>query len=212
MKIQPYIEKLSSSQEYKSFESEHKDAFLAAGFFVLDLENKKNVHQIDYFVPSQNKVAAFTLDLEKPVQLQMLQMMNDKRPEPLSMETNLDLDALEGVLEDGMKNRNYSEKIKKIIAVIQTLEGKKVWSLNCILSGMELLRAHVDDDTKTILKMEKSSLMDIVKKVQPGALRQQQGPVTKGDVGAQIEKLNKLEKQIEAEKKRLEQDKDKVPT
>jgi len=62
MKIQPYIEKLNSSKEFKKFTEENKDAFLMAGFFVLDLETKMNIHQIDYYMPSTKKVAAFTLD------------------------------------------------------------------------------------------------------------------------------------------------------
>jgi len=34
MKIQPYIEKLNTSQEFKKFNKDHKDAFVIAGFFV----------------------------------------------------------------------------------------------------------------------------------------------------------------------------------
>ena len=35
-----------------------------------------------------------------------------------------------GSQEDEMKNRNITEDLKKVIAVIQTIEGKKVWILN----------------------------------------------------------------------------------
>src|SRR3989338_8724061 len=104
MKIQPYIEKLNSSEEYKKFIGEHKDAFLVAGFFVLDLEMGKNIHQIDFYVPSEKKFAAFTLD--EGVQYQLLDTLSENIPEHLDLKTNIDLDALEGILEDEMKNRN----------------------------------------------------------------------------------------------------------
>lgn len=90
MKIAPYVSKLNDSTEFKGFQKEHKDAFMIAGFFVIDLETNKNVHQIDYYVPSKKKIAAFTLD--KHVTMQMLDLMNSKVPEKLDLKTNTDLD------------------------------------------------------------------------------------------------------------------------
>ena len=169
MKIKPYVNKLHNSKEYKDFTRKHSDAFVIAGFFILDLENKKNIHQIDYYVPSSKKVAAFTLD--GGVTLQMLALMNSKVPEKLDITTKVDLDALHGILEDEMKNRNITDEVKKIIAVLQSVDGKKVWNLNCVLTGMGILRAHVDDDSRTVLKMEKASIMDYLKKVNPKELQ-----------------------------------------
>lgn len=172
MKIQPYIDKLQSSKQYKTFQNQYNDAFLVAGFFVLDFESGANMHQIDYYVPSKKKVAAFTLD--KEIVVQLLDTVNKKVPEKLDMKTNVDLDALKGILEDEMKNRSITEDIKKIIAVLQTIEGKKIWVLSCVLSGMGILKAHVEDSSRTVLKMEKSNLMDYIKRI-PGAAMMQQG-------------------------------------
>ena len=69
----------------------------------------------------------------------------------------------------------YIKDIKKMIAIIQSIDGKKVWNINCILSGMEVLKAHVDDDSQTILKMEKASLMDYVKKIPAAELKKMAG-------------------------------------
>ena len=167
MKLTPYLERLSTSQEYKDFQEKNPQAFPTAGFFVLDLETKQNIHQIDYFIPKKKKVAAFTLDNPEKVQVQMMDLMSDKTPEHLDLTTNTDLDQLEGILEDEMKNRGDTEKIKKIIAVLQTLDGRKIWNLNCVCSGMEILKAHVNDADKTVLKMDKASVLDFVKQV-PG--------------------------------------------
>ncbi len=207
MKIQPYIEKLNSSKEFKKFKDKYNDAFLVAGFFVLDLEMQQNIHQIDFFIPSQKKIAAFTLD--SGVNLQILDTMSEKTPEKLDMNTNIDLDAIEGILEDEMKNRNMTEEIKKIIAVIQNIKGKKIWNLNCVLSGMEILKAHVEDESQTVLKMEKLSFTDIVKKmpieqIQPLQQPQQaQSVQNKEDTEEELKKLEKLEEEIQREKQRL---------
>ncbi|MEK6928321.1 MAG: hypothetical protein AABX11_07855 [Nanoarchaeota archaeon] len=223
MKIRPYVNRLNDSKEYKDFCKKHADAFLIAGFFILDLETKKNIHQIDYYVPKEKKVAAFTLD--GGVNVQLLSMVNNKVPEVLDINTNIDLDALYGILEDEMKNRNITENIQKIIAVLQNIDGKKMWNLNCVLSGMGILRAHIDDDSKTILKMEKASILDYIKKVNPADLQKtlaasqgiqqsnetlnppqasQKGKLTKAQINTELDKLNKLEEAIEAEKKKLQ--------
>lgn len=206
MKIAPYVSKLNSSDIFKDFQKTNKDAFIVAGFFVLDLEGGKNVHQIDYYVPSKKKVAAFTLD--KQVTMQMLDLLNAKSPEKLDLKTNIDLDQIPGIIEDEMKNRSITSEIKKVIAIIQNLDGKKVWNLSCVLSGMGILNAHVEDSSRTVLKMEKKSLMDFVQKINPEDLKakmqqsgQQKAP--KSSTEDQIKKLDELEQAIEKEKEAL---------
>lgn len=217
MKIKPYVDNLISSKKYTEFKQKYPKAFMVAGFFILDLEGGQNIHQIDYYIPSEKKVAAFTLD--KGVDLQVLKMPGGKKPEELDLNTNIDLDALSGIIHDEMRNRNISEDIKKIIAVVQTVKGKKIWNINCILTGMEILRAHVEDSSGTVLKMERISMMDIMKKM-PGQMQAQpqpqaqpqvdmqpqpqiQGPQTKEEVEDQLQKLDKIEEEIEKEKELL---------
>lgn len=198
MKIKPYIDRLNSSKEFKEFKEKYRDAFMTAGFFVLDLEFGKNIHQIDYYVPSEKKVAAFTLD--RGVVVQLLDTLSGKLPEHLDINTKVDLDALQGILQDEMKNRSITEEIKKIIAIVQNIEGKKIWNLNCVLSGMEILRAHIDDESQTVLKMDKSSILDYVRKITPQPIRV---PETENDVKKELSKLNKLESEIEKEREIL---------
>lgn len=204
MKIKPYIEKLSNSDQFKKFKTQYPDAFMVAGFFIIDFDMGQNIHQIDYYIPSTKKFAAFTLDNQ--VTLQLLEAMSKKTPEPLDMRTNIDLDALKGILEDGMKNRGMTEEIRKIIAVVQNIQGRKIWNLNCVLSGMEILKAHVEDSSQTILRLEKSSLVDLMKKVQlPGAMSGplQQDRPNKKNLKLEIKKLDELAKEIQREKDEL---------
>ena len=207
MKIAPYVERLNNSTQYTSFQKEHKDAFIVAGFFVLDFEAGQNLHQIDYYVPSEKKVAAFTLD--HGVTVQMLGMVNNSTPERLDIKTRTDLDALKGILQDEMKNRNITEEVKKIIAVIQSLQGKKIWSVNCVLSGMGILRASIEDESQTVLKMEKSSIFDYVKKIPGAQLAKMQKASAENakpeELEDELKKLDKLEAEIEHEKTEIKQ-------
>ena len=214
MKLKPLVDKLNDSKVYKQFTKQYKNAFAIAGFFILDLELGRHMHQIDYYVPSKKKIAAFNLDGE--ISFQLLDTMGGKIPEKLELNTNVDLDALQGILEDEMKNRSITEDIKKIIAILQNIDGKKIWNLSCILSGMEILKAHVEDESKTVLKMERTSMLDIMKKIPASELQKMQQQAVPGkdasaekdassekDVGSEIENLDKLEKEIEAQKEGL---------
>lgn len=219
MKIQPYVTKLQSSPVFKEFQQKYTDAFLVAGFFVIDFETGKNVHQIDYYVPSKKKFAAFTLD--NKVVLQLLDTLDKKAPPALDIKTNIDLEALQGIIQDEMKNRSITQSIKKMIAVVQTVEGKKVWNVNCVLSGMDLLKVHVEDSSETVLKMEKSSLLDYIKRLPmpagAGAEGQAQAPqqVQSGEgtpmapkdlIAKKIEQLDKLKELLKKEEVKLEQE------
>ena len=156
--------------------------------------------------------------------------------EKLDIKTNVDLDQIPGILEEEMKNRNMTEEIKKIIAVLQNLNGKKIWNLNCILSGMGILSAHVEDESRSVLKMEKKSLLEIMKKVPVDALRKQMPKQVPGsaeeageesintiqipqqdpnqpqiqsdseEIKEKIKKLEELEVEIEKEKDELEKE------
>lgn len=211
MKIQPYYNKLNESAQYQDFAKQNKDAFMVAGFFILDFESGKNMHQLDYYVPSKKKVAAFTLD--KGVQLQMMDMLNGKMPEKLDIKTNVDLDALKGILEDEMKNRSITEDIKKIIAILQVVDGKKIWNLNCVLSGMGILRAHVEDDSESVLKMEKLNMLDFVKKMPADQLKQLKEKSAKSvktgnnteekNLSAELKKLDMIKEQIEKQEEEI---------
>lgn len=200
MKIRPYIEKLESAKEFTNFKSKYPDAFIMAGFFVLDYEQGQNMHQIDFYLPKEKKVAAFTID--KGVQFQILETPSKKTPEKLDIKTNIDLDALKGILEDEMKNRSISQEIKKMIAVLQCINGKKIWNVNCVLSGMEILKSHIEDESETVLKLEKISMMDIMKKIPTQELMQQK-PSSKKDIQIELQKLDKIEEELEKEKSKL---------
>jgi len=161
MKFEHYKARVEESKEFKKFREKHKKAYLCAGFFVLDFETGKNMHQVDYYLPN-GKIATFIL--EEGVNLKISEQALKKELPQIKAEIKTDLDALKGIVEDEMKNRTVTERIKKIIAVLHILDNKVVWNLQCILDGLALLNVHVDDSDKSVLKFEKHSLMDLIKK------------------------------------------------
>lgn len=164
MKLSHYIKRVEESEEYKKFREEHKRAYLSAGFFVLDFETEKNMHQIDFFIPKSKKIVTFKL--EEGVKMQLSDAFKlKKKPEEIEGEANLDLEALKGIVHDEMMNRTITQEIKKIIAVLQQENGKKIWKLNCITSDLGIIKVNIDDEKGNVLEFEKANLFDIIKKI-----------------------------------------------
>lgn len=209
MKFEHYLKKLHESKEYKKFISKHKKSHLCAGFFVLDYETGRDMHQLDYILPN-GKIATFFLD--EGVKMKISEQTLKKELPELKSEIKTDIDALKGIVEDEMKNRTVTEKIKKVIAILHILDGKAVWNLQCILDGLSLLNVHVNDADKSILKFEKHSLMEFIKpalssmqgqmpsqmQVQmPGAERTEGKPeISQEDIKAIQEKIEKVKEEL----------------
>lgn len=170
MKFEHYLKRVEESPEFREFRGKHKKAYLCAGFFVLDFESGKHMHQVDFFIPRGNKIATFILDegvrakISEPIKFK-------KKLEKLEIngkETKTDIDALKGIVHDEMLNRTVTGEIKKIIAVLQNQDGRKIWNLNCITGDMGILKVHIDDATSSVLEFEKASLFDFVKMIPKG--------------------------------------------
>jgi len=168
MKFEHYLKKVVTSEAYKNMKEEHPDSYLCTGFFVFDFETGKDIHQIDYALKGK-KVATFTLD--HGVKMMVSELPMKKKLPEIKTEIKTDITALKGIVEDEMKNRIVTDNIKKIIALLQIIDGKVVWNLNCITSNLNVLQVHIDDEDQTVLKFVKYSIMDFVKMVpkQPGA-------------------------------------------
>lgn len=163
MKIQPYIIKLNKSPKFKKFLGENPKSYFAAGFFVLDFEKGSNIHQIDYYIPTKKKMGTFVLDGK--VEFKESELSNQTVPKKIDEKIKLDLDVLKGLVEDEMKNNTVTAKVNKIIAVIQNIDNKLVWNLNCLTNDMGIIKIHIDDESHSVLKFEKVNLFDIIKKI-----------------------------------------------
>lgn len=207
MKFEHYLKKLEGSEEYKKFRRKYKDEYLCAGFFVLDFEGGKDVHQIDYRLPN-GKIATFFLDGD--IKLKISEQAVKKDLPKVGGKINTDIEALKGIVEDEMKNRTVTEKIRKMIAILHTLDNRPVWNLQCILDGLGILLVHIDDSDQTVLKFERHSLMDLIKQV-PGQISTPAGKTDEEKAPkASMEELKKLQEKIEEAIKKSKKGKKKI--
>ena len=166
MNFSQTLEKIESSDAFKNFKEKNPDAELCAGFFVIDYEQgeKANQQQLDYILKN-NKI--YTFILNKEIILKEAETIEGKREKlpPLDKEVKVDLDDVEQIVQEKIKHEKLNKKMDKIIAVLQTHKNKVLWNLNCMLEGMEILQVHVDCENGEILKFEKRSMFDFIKKV-----------------------------------------------
>ena len=60
---------------------------------------------------------------------------------------------------------------------------------------MEILKSHVEDESKTVLKMDKTSVMDIMKHIPTQAMAKK--PQSKEEITKEMDSLSKLESELE---------------
>ncbi|RMD67479.1 hypothetical protein D6817_01520 [Candidatus Pacearchaeota archaeon] len=201
MNLSEWVDNLEKSGEFKEFKNQHPDAFLIAGFFILDFQGGQNVTQLDYYIPSSQEIAIFSF--EEKIESKIFPSQLQDAPAALNKHTNIDVEALWGILTEEMHNRGITEEIRKIIAVVQNSEGEVVWKLNCLLTGMEIVNATIEDSTKSVLRIEKQSLFDILKKMPAPHLEHR--PESVSDLKEELKALDKIEKELEKEKEEIEE-------
>ncbi len=165
MPFQKTLETITSSAVFKKFIEENPKAELVAGFFILDLLNNINQKSLDYKINS--KIFTFSLDKNNEVIMKQDKLIKDSNfPElqKISPNIKIDLDEIPSIAEKQALEHNIQSKFQKIIAVLQIHQGKQVWNLTCMLDGFVILNIIINSDTEQIIKFNRKSMADFIKK------------------------------------------------
>ena len=168
MKVQDLVEELQEKESYQKFISENPSAFFGAGFFILDLKGEHEQIQLDFFLPEQNrvcpnqtksqisegKIVAFEFPFGEP------KVFDEtvKAMQPQTTEIKIDLDDLETVCKEIIKEGGSLLVPTKIIAVLK--DGQ--WNLTCMDDMLGIVRIRLDATTGEKIDFSKGSLMDFM--------------------------------------------------
>lgn len=162
MNFQFYFEKLISSKDFKNFTSENKDAFLCSAFFSVDKKGNDNKQNIDYYVPSLDKMFSFKLD-NKVELIPVEDYGKGFNPEKIPDNLDFDFGYVEKLIEGEMFEKKITNKIEKLLLSVQ-VKDKKIYILGTIfISGLGLLKVKIDLNEKRIVDFEKMSFFDMIK-------------------------------------------------
>ena len=170
MGFQQLLERISNSQAFKDFKEEHPSATLCAGFFGIDFMGNDNKQTLDYRIA--NKVFTFSLNDKEQIRVEQDKLMElPNTPQLTTLENPgevvSDIEDLKGIVGMASLEQGIHNKIHKIIAVLQNdpqNQEKKIWNLTCMLESLIILHIIVNPLNGEIIKFEKKSMMDLIKK------------------------------------------------
>jgi len=158
-------ETITQSKIFKDFINKNPKAELVAGFFILDFLSNDTKKSLDYKLDS--KIFTFSLDLQNEITMREDKLI-DKPGLPIltkiSPNIKIDIDEIPSLAEKSAVENNIKSKFQKIIAVLQKHEENQIWNLTCMLDGLIILNILINSDTREIIKFERKSMMDFIKK------------------------------------------------
>jgi len=163
--LQQLFARLEKSEVFKSFKAQNPDAFLCAGFFILNIKQGINQYALDY----RNDKQIFTFDFPNNENANITLKTDDLLPSPkplekINLDVQIDIEEIQGIIEQGLKDNNIKNQLEEVVAVLQNLDGQIVWNLTCMLEGITIVNAIIHSETGAILKFAKKNLLDFVKK------------------------------------------------
>lgn len=175
--FQQVLRRIEGSDEFKNFRKEFEDSFLCSAFFVIDFESQSETKQLDYYIPSKEKIASFLLDIDSKIKLSIDEIFQKENRALKKISTKLKIgfgDAvdiakenleMENIKQEKETGTRGNEEINKVIAILQKLDENQIWNLTCMISGTNMLLIHIGSDTGKILKKEKVNIMNFIRRV-----------------------------------------------
>ena len=169
MSFKETYEKVTASETFKKCITENPKAQLCAGFFIIDFISNDSKKSLDYMVGE--KIITFDLKDDGYVKMTEDKLIDLPNAPPLlkiTPEVKTEVEELKGLAGIEALEKGISSKFNKIIAVLQKTKREEkelqVWNLTCMLDGLIILNIMIDSDTGEILKFERRSFMDMIKK------------------------------------------------
>jgi hypothetical protein len=157
MKLKNLIEELENTQEYKEFKNQNPNSFFSIAFIILDLENKTEQIQLDYFLEKE-KIVSFEYPFNKPKMHEDIVPGGNKETTPQSSNIRIDIENLEEISKNIIEEKGVLITLTKIIAILK--ENK--WSLTCMDNTLGIIKIKIDAMTGEVQEFKKDSLMNFI--------------------------------------------------
>jgi len=167
MTFQQIHSTIESSAVFKKLKQENQNIELVAGFFVLDFISNDEKKTLDYKIPQTDKIFTFELDKNNEVIMKQDKLINDPnlpKLQEIQPYTKIEVEELRAIAEKQALENNIKSRFHKIIAVLQIHDNQQVWNLTCMLEGLIILNILVSCETGNIIKFDRKSMMDFIKK------------------------------------------------
>jgi len=168
MNFHQTLEKVEQSKVFQDLRQKNSDIELVAGFFILDFLSNDNKNSLDYKVPDTDKIYTFDVKAEDVLIKEDKLITDETNTHPklskIDPDIKVEVDEIKSIAGTEALDRGISAKFNKIIAVLQNYEDKEIWNLTCMLDQLIILNILIDTKTGKIIKFERKSMMDMIKK------------------------------------------------
>jgi hypothetical protein len=164
MLLKQLYAKLEKSNEFKKFKSENPDAFLCAGFFIINFKDNKFEYSLDY----RNDKQIFTFKIpenDSSIIAESQDLLLSPKPlDKINLDVQVDIEDIKDIVEKTLSDNNIKNKLEEYIAVLQNLDNQLVWNLTIMCEGFTIINSLINAETSGIIKFEKKNLLDFIKK------------------------------------------------
>jgi protein-arginine kinase activator protein McsA len=181
MKVRDLLEELEEKQEYINFKEKNPETFFTAAFLILNTEQQTEEIQLDFFLPSENKIcssqikpqinegkiAAFCHPFTKPkihdniISVSKQGTTENAKVSEMSKQTTkikIDIDDLEPRCKEIIKENDSALKPTKIIAILKD----NIWNLTLMDNALGIIRIKINAISGETINFNKGSLMDFM--------------------------------------------------
>ena len=167
MKVQDLVKELEEKECFKTFKDQNPDTYFSVAFLILDITNRTEQVQLDYYLPKTNKIAAFEYPFKEPkihdniISVSKEGQTRPATPKQMQKQTKknkLDIDNLEPKCNELIKENNSFIKPTKIIAILKD----DIWNLTCMDNALGIVRIKVFAISEELLDFNKGGLMDFM--------------------------------------------------
>lgn len=170
MNFKDTLESVENSEVYKKFKEKHPDAELCAGFFIDDYISNDTKNSIDYKKGETIFTFNVTEDKVDMYEDKIINLPHAPKLEKIKPETKIEVNELKTIAKEKAYEEGIGAAFNKIIAILQIYNNEKtneklqVWNLTCMLDQLIILHIIVSSETGEIVKFERKSMMDMIRK------------------------------------------------
>lgn len=160
MDIKDVIEKVETSEQFKSFHTENPDAHLAHLFAIVE-EGDIASWQAGYYSKKSDKITVFDCKENITMIPPQESFKEQNFIEELDLDTvNISHDDAITIAEDVLKDQYRVETATKYILLLQHLpEFDQIWNITIVTQAFSVINVKIDAQTGEVRKHSKESLL-----------------------------------------------------
>jgi len=153
--IKKLLEELEKNENFIKLKSKHPNLFFCTAFISNNLETKTSKTQLDFFLPSENKIVSFEhpFDNFKKYDDEIYEIKEQ------SAEIKIDKSHLEKCVKKSIENNKCSLIPTQIIAILKNDE----WNMTAINNSLGIVKIKYNAKTGEEKYFSKGSFMEFVK-------------------------------------------------